>query len=202
MRIAITSKSFNVPHWREFFAETISVEEVPGHCLKPEVESIWIPTAVRGWKQLASSLIMSKKVVVILALSPSSEEAKVAFGLGVQAYLHAAASTELLQNVSTTIAAGGYWLPQDMLLRLVGQLNNVLPAKQVNDSQLACLTHRELEVCREVAHGHPNKRVAKNLGITERTVKEHLSRSFAKLNVKDRMQLMLLMNGNQRQQPL
>jgi DNA-binding NarL/FixJ family response regulator len=31
--------------------------------------------------------------------------------------------------------------------------------------------------------------------ITERTVKEHLSRSFAKLGLKDRMQVMLLING-------
>ncbi|MCD4802747.1 MAG: LuxR C-terminal-related transcriptional regulator, partial [Anaerolineales bacterium] len=45
------------------------------------------------------------------------------------------------------------------------------------------LSERELEVLQMVAEGARNKEIAYKLGITERTVKAHLSHIFQKLNV-------------------
>jgi DNA-binding NarL/FixJ family response regulator len=53
------------------------------------------------------------------------------------------------------------------------------------------LSERELEVLRCVAKGLPNKLIARNLGISEKTVKAHLTRIFQQLGVTDRTQAAL-----------
>jgi DNA-binding NarL/FixJ family response regulator len=53
------------------------------------------------------------------------------------------------------------------------------------------LSERELEVLRCVAKGVPNKLIARNLGISEKTVKAHLTRIFQQLGVTDRTQAAL-----------
>jgi DNA-binding NarL/FixJ family response regulator len=53
------------------------------------------------------------------------------------------------------------------------------------------LTDREREVLALVAHGYTNSRIALRLGITEKTVKTHLTRVFATLGVTDRTQAAL-----------
>ena len=53
------------------------------------------------------------------------------------------------------------------------------------------LTPREVDVLRLLARGLANKRIALELGISERTVKTHVSSIFAKLGVTDRTQAAL-----------
>ena len=60
---------------------------------------------------------------------------------------------------------------------------------------LASLSARELMVAERVARGASNREIADALGISERTVKAHLSVIFTKLNVRDRVQLALAMNN-------
>ena len=54
------------------------------------------------------------------------------------------------------------------------------------------LTAREREVLDLIAHGRSNKRIALELGISEKTVKAHVGRVLAKLDVADRTQAALL----------
>ena len=53
------------------------------------------------------------------------------------------------------------------------------------------LSERELDVLRCVAAGLPNKLIARNLGISEKTVKAHLTRIFQQIGVSDRTQAAL-----------
>jgi two-component system response regulator DctR len=55
--------------------------------------------------------------------------------------------------------------------------------------RLAELTERELEVMRLVVDGHPNKRIADELGISVRTVEVHRARVFEKMDVKSAVEL-------------
>lgn len=198
MHYLLTNKSFNVPQWKSSFDGMVTAEDI--HELANHgrsIQGLWLCTAVDQWPSLVEQLSAAGINVAVLALAPSTEEAKLALSTGAKAYLQATASSELLRNAQTTLESGGYWLPNELLLHLVGQFSNVLADKQeeTTDPRLASLTTREQEVCQLVARGYSNKVIANRLGITERTVKEHLSHSFAKLNVKDRMQIMLLVNG-------
>jgi DNA-binding NarL/FixJ family response regulator len=68
------------------------------------------------------------------------------------------------------------------------------PARRATDalidieSRFANLTARQAEVYRAVARGLPNKLIARELGITESTVKTHLSAVYAVLGVNNRTQ--------------
>ena len=59
------------------------------------------------------------------------------------------------------------------------------------EAQPAVLTDREEEVLRLVTQGLPNKSIARRLGISERTVKAHLTHIFQRLGVTDRTQAAL-----------
>jgi DNA-binding NarL/FixJ family response regulator len=63
-----------------------------------------------------------------------------------------------------------------------------LLAQQQDDDPLAQLTPREREVLALVARGFANKRIARELGIAEKTVKTHVGHVLAKLGVTDRTQ--------------
>jgi len=68
---------------------------------------------------------------------------------------------------------------------------NPLPLEETNpgDSPESCpLTQRELEVLQQAAKGKENKEIASFFGISENTVKNHVSNIFQKLKVNDRTQ--------------
>lgn len=199
MDYILTNKDFSASHWQESFDDVLLLkdeDDALNHTFE-DARSVWLCTAINGWPRLLELFSANGKNVAVLATSPTTDEAKLALSLGANAYLSATASPDLVHKAKTTIAAGGYWIPNELLLKMLGQFNSVLSvnAPTSPDPRLNELTPRELEVCQEVAKGNSNKVIARNLHITERTVKEHLSRSFAKLGVKDRMQVMLLING-------
>jgi len=66
----------------------------------------------------------------------------------------------------------------------------------INDTILADLTQREMDVAELVAHGLNNKKIAQKLDITDRTVKAHLTAIFKKLDLKDRLSLALLVQNS------
>ena len=55
------------------------------------------------------------------------------------------------------------------------------------------LSNRELQIARLIAEGLPNGEISRQLAITERTIKIHLSSIFAKTGTKGRLSLALLM---------
>jgi len=61
--------------------------------------------------------------------------------------------------------------------------------QRVHARRLAELTEREAEVMRLVIEGHPNKRIADELGISVRTVEVHRARVFEKMDVKSAVEL-------------
>lgn len=59
------------------------------------------------------------------------------------------------------------------------------------DKEAALLRSREREILALVASGHPNKIIAHRLGITEKTVKSHLTSIYRRIGVTDRVQAAL-----------
>lgn len=59
-------------------------------------------------------------------------------------------------------------------------------------SKLSPLTPRELEVLNEVARGRSNTEISAHMHLSEATVKNHVSRILAKLDLRDRVQAVVL----------
>lgn len=64
-----------------------------------------------------------------------------------------------------------------------------------NESITEVLTEREKEVLRELGKGYSNDEIAKQLYISENTVKKHVSSILAKLNISQRAQAVFLVNN-------
>ena len=71
--------------------------------------------------------------------------------------------------------------------RMIGMLTGETSTRDFYDG----LTARELEVLKMIASGMPNKRIAYKLRISEKTVRNHISHMYEKLDIYDRSQAVL-----------
>jgi len=111
---------------------------------------------------------------------------------GAKGYSQAPTDKMTLDRANAVMSQGGYWVPRQVLEHLVGDLiTDESPERWIPVN----LSPREREVARCVADGLSNKRVARQLDVTERTVKAHLSNIFQKTQASDRLELALLMKG-------
>lgn len=133
--------------------------------------------------------------IVLSNTSPEDPQAFAALQAGCYGYCHAAAPVETLRQVMEVVASGGIWAGQALVQRLLAAVNRMPPVPVPAQDPLAILSLREREVAQLAARGAANKIIARELAITERTVKAHLSAAFEKLQVADRVQLALLVNG-------
>ena len=107
---------------------------------------------------------------------------------------HAAPS--VLQQVALAVENGGIWVGQGLMQRLLAATARVLPEPDVDKAAWRqTLTAREQEAAVLLAKGCSNKEIARQLDITERTVKSHVGAMLEKLGVRDRLQLSLILNG-------
>ncbi len=113
--------------------------------------------------------------------------------------LRAGASGFLLKNVDPeellaairAVASGDAIVAPTATRRLLEQVAGTLPAAPVDDSRLATLSDRERAILLEVARGRSNADIAAALHLAEATVKTYLGRLRAKLDLHDRVQLVI-----------
>lgn len=122
--------------------------------------------------------------VLILTVHDSIEYLVKAVELGVNGYILKDSESAELKKAITVIMNGESYIQP----KLVPALNNRLVARDIDKDKINSLTSRELEVLIQVANGLFNKEIAASLNISERTVKNHISNIFRKIEVFDRTQ--------------
>ena len=133
---------------------------------------------------------------LVLDEKPNDEDGVVLVKAGVRGYANSSMEGRLLQTAITTILDGDVWVARRIMQRLVNELlNGDLMNGQTGHPTLEHLTDRELEIAVLVAEGSSNKIVATRLGITERTVKAHLTSAFNKTGARGRLDLSLMVKG-------
>lgn len=123
------------------------------------------------------------------------------FKLGVHGFCRHDIPGNLLTKAVQVILEGEYWIPRKLITRVISEIASdtdevVSSPDGPEDSLISTLTPRELQVARMVHMGGNNKMIARELDISERTVKAHLSAIFRKLDIENRLHLALYFSSH------
>jgi len=129
--------------------------------------------------------------VLILTTFDVDEYVYEALRAGASGFLLKDAGADELLHAIRVIAAGDALLSPSITRRLIADFAK-RPARSERPAALADLTARELEVLRLLARGLSNSEIATELVVGDATVKTHVARIFAKLDVHDRAQAVVL----------
>lgn len=147
------------------------------------------------------SQICPETKIVIVGADISEEVEWELLKAGVKGCCRNDASPKLLKQVVMAVYDGELWIRRTLTCRLIDELGRTTAKhKAYRDSleHLNKLTQREYDIAVRVGNGESNKLIAKACGITERTVKAHLTEVFQKLGVTDRLNLALVLSAGDR----
>lgn len=96
-----------------------------------------------------------------------------------------------LQTAIRTVISGDYWIGGKRVVNLVSALHELMQEAAVPPRKTFGLTPRELEVVGAIVEGCSNRDIARQFGLSEETVKRHLSNVFDKTGVSTRLELAL-----------
>ncbi|HEY4932602.1 MAG TPA: response regulator transcription factor [Terriglobales bacterium] len=114
-----------------------------------------------------------------------------ALQLGAHGIVLKDAAVEHLSQCIRAVMQGQYWLEGRPVQNLVQVLRDLTVQTTAPPRKTFGLTARELEVVTLITEGCTNKDIAKQFGISEETVKRHLTNIFNKLGVGNRLELAL-----------
>ena len=116
---------------------------------------------------------------------------------GASGYLLKEVSGNQLTNAIRTVADGFSLIYPSVARRVLDEFGRLRggTAPLDDDQGYSDLTPREREVLKLIASGRANKEIGTELGITERTVKTHISNIFSKLQLTDRTQAALFVHN-------
>ena len=152
----------------------------------PDVLLLDINMPRKNGLEVLQTLKSSKSKVKVLVLTVHNEVEYLmkAVDIGVDGYiLKDSESAELKKAIFSIVEGENYIQPS-----LIPSLNSKMIEKNRDEGKIESLTKRELEVLKLLAVGMYNKEVAEKLNISERTVKNHVSNIFKKIEVTDRTQ--------------
>ena len=144
-------------------------------------------------RELSSWLVSACKSGAVIGIaddSPGIEHMLTYTEAGVHGYFNAYMAPPHYAQMIRLLKNGQSWFPPSLLNQAFDLARTAMP----NVIQLETLTEREREIALAVAKGMNNKLIADECNITERTVKTHLTHIFKKLDVKDRVSLVVYMN--------
>lgn len=130
--------------------------------------------------------------VGVIALTIHEEEEYVLelVRAGVSGYvLKDIAPAKLVETIKT-VAKGHSVIDPSITNKIFGEINRLSRSKRMKE-EWETLTDREMDVLKMIAQGCSNKEIAKGLTISEKTVKNHITNIFRKLQVDDRTQAVL-----------
>ena len=192
-------------HWQKALAprKTEAVASFADLLLRAQTGPalVWLDLALRDlppWSDPCWNPLLKNPAVRLVATAshPQDDDAISALDAGAAGYCHAYGQAELLQQVAQVVEAGHVWIGTHLMQRLIQGANRAAAAATPTAAAWAAgLTPREEEVAQMAAKGASNQQIADNCGISERTVKAHLSAIFEKLGVADRLQLALKVHG-------
>lgn len=128
--------------------------------------------------------------VIVLTTFDLDEYAYAALRAGASGFLLKDASAESVLTAIRTVHSGEAVIAPSTTRRMLENLVNARPASP-DETAVAVLTERERQVFQEIALGYSNPEIATRLFLSEATVKTHIGRILAKLQLRDRVHIVI-----------
>lgn len=139
--------------------------------------------------------------IVMLTVSEENQHVMTALQSGARGYVLKGVGSRTLAAILRTVAMGERYVCPQLSARVLVDLSAQSTATAKPDA-LAELTSREREILTLVAAGLSNKRIGLQLNLHEKTIKHHMTRILAKLNVSNRTEAaMTLRDATEHQHP-
>lgn len=178
----------------EFDGEVQVIEEADNgqDCLnklknvKPDIILLDINMPVMNGIETLQALKKKRKKYKVLMLTVHNEVEYLikAVDIGIDGYLLKDSDSNELKRAINSVNNGEKFIQPS----LIPILNSKLIARDLDKEKLEKLSNREIEVLKLVSVGMFNKEIGKRLDISERTVKNHMSNIFKKIECTDRTQ--------------
>lgn len=161
--------------------------------LKPEVLLLDLAMPrMNGIEVLrAISDTADERRAVLLTAAIEREETIDALRLGARGVILKDTATQMLYKCIRAVTNGEFWVGRERIADLMQTLRRVDRPAVRETSPAARLTTRELQVIAAIVEGSSNKDIGQQFGVSEQTVKNHLSNIFDKLGVSNRLELAL-----------
>jgi len=140
----------------------------------------------------ATRSVAGQTRVVILTTYELDEYVFDALAAGASAFLLKSAPPEDLLKAIRVVASGDALLAPSVTRRLIEEFARRPEPAARSATRLEGLTERELEVLKQVARGQSNAEIAAHLHVAETTVKTHVAHLLDKLELRDRVQAVIL----------
>ena len=158
--------------------------------LRPDVVLMDVRMPDLSGPDATRQIVERDPAIKVLALTVSSEDADVSAVLQAGAVGFLAKDTPIDSLVVAVYAAasGAAWLSPRAAEVVLGRIRSATPVPQQDTAGLELLSEREIDVLRLIANGMENAEIARELNISPRTAKNHVSSILAKLGLPSRVQ--------------
>jgi len=135
--------------------------------------------------------------IIIVTMHEDDEQLFNAIRVGAAAYATKDVDPSYIVGIIRRVARGEYLINENVLShpfvasRVLDQFRELARIDQESESVFSPLTPREVEILDCVARGNSNKEIASFLGISDQTVKNHITSILRKLQVNDRTQAVI-----------
>jgi DNA-binding NarL/FixJ family response regulator len=176
----------------EVVGEAATGEEVLGKAAKLRPDVILMDIQMPGLNGIDATrriVRMDEAIgVVVLTMFEEDDTVFAAMRAGARGYVLKGADADEVVKVVRAVAEGGAHFGPDIARRLMGLFPASKPAPTETFPQL---TVREGEILDLIAHGLNNAEIARRLYVSQKTVRNHVSHIFLKLQVADRAQAII-----------
>jgi len=159
-----------------------------------EIDLLLLDLHMPGSQDLFGLITVREKFpsipVAVISANESSSIINRAMGHGASGYIPKSASAKVLHEAIQSVAEGERWLPAN----IPPHITPVTKEEKSLAAKVATLTPQQYRVLCYLREGWLNKQIGFELGVTEATIKAHITAIFRKLGVTNRTQAVIMLS--------
>ena len=158
----------------------------------PDLDAVFVDLMMPGMAGMAAVQelvrLHPQLPVIVLSSSEDAQDVRRALAYGALGYIPKSASPQTILSAFRLVMSGNVYVPPLLLHSVPASTAETAVTGGTGSARLARLTERQADVLKLLCEGLSNKEICRQLGLSDSTVKSHVSAIFKALNVVNRMQ--------------